>query len=184
MSSTFHNHPDESDMPSFSQPPPVDVTFEDIEGPVVYHKNPVGDNGIFGKKQGKIVGYMNQSKKRAIVVWEDGSKSRPNSTSLCSSPSKKKKRKTSKKRKRIVVATVVRKKLILTTTQVFRTIVVLNRVIIPTCRRRPQLLRLRFRLRFRRQKTKLMIRGMTCFTFRVHLRNHLVNNEFLGSLWH
>jgi len=88
------------------------ITFENIDGPVVYHKNPVGANHIFKGKQGRIVGYENKGKKRAIVAWDGIKEQRSvNTTSLCSSPSKNKTRKKSKKRKRVIVATVVRKKI-------------------------------------------------------------------------
>lgn len=86
------------------------TTFENIDGPVVYHKNPVGANHIFRRKQGKIVGYENESKKRAIVAWNGIKKHQShNSTSLCRSPTKKKTRKKAKKRKRVIVATIKKK---------------------------------------------------------------------------
>jgi hypothetical protein len=60
-----------------------DVEF--VEGCVVYHKNPVGPNYVFKNKSGIITGFVNPTKKRAIVKWSNSQVKRHNVSSLSSS---------------------------------------------------------------------------------------------------
>ena len=74
-------------------------TFEFNEGDIVYHKNPIGLNYVFRGKQGTITGFVNTTKKRAVVTWSTGDVKKHNISSLSrsqfkesSTPSKKRKR--------------------------------------------------------------------------------------------
>lgn len=97
-----------SDTPSPYQSSTNNIfAFQDIDGPVVYHKNPVGTNHIFKRKRGKIVGFINSSRKRAIVTWDVlNIQTQHNASSLLKSPPQKKTRKKEKKRRRVIIATV------------------------------------------------------------------------------
>ena len=59
--------------------------FVFAEGATVYHKNPVGPNYSFKNKSGTITGFVNTTRKRAIIKWSTGQVKRHNVTSLTSS---------------------------------------------------------------------------------------------------
>lgn len=69
------------------------------EGDTVYHKNPIGLNYVYKGKRGKISGFVNTTKKRAVVTWSTGQVKKHNVSSLAyslpeesSTPYKKRKR--------------------------------------------------------------------------------------------
>lgn len=68
-------------------------------GSFVYHGNPVGLNYVLKNKRGTIIGFVNATKKRAIIEWSTGQVKRHNVSSLSSSPHKES-CEPSKKRKR------------------------------------------------------------------------------------
>ena len=51
---------------------------------IVYHAKPIGNNYIFGGQKGEITGFVNATKKRAIVKWENGTVKKHNVSSLSS----------------------------------------------------------------------------------------------------
>lgn len=59
--------------------------FVFVKGATVYHKNPVGPNYVFKNKSGTITGFVNPTRKRAIIKWSTGQVKRHNVTSLTSS---------------------------------------------------------------------------------------------------
>jgi len=77
----------------------VHVAFNFDVGSTVYHRNPIGLNYVFKNKKGTITGFVNETKKRAIIKWSIGQVKRHNVSSLTSSPHKES-CEPSKKRKR------------------------------------------------------------------------------------
>ena len=77
------------------------VAFKFVMGATVYHRNPVGLNYVLKNKQGTITGFVNATKKRALIEWSTGQVTKHNVSSLTSSPTKESLA-PSKKRKRPV----------------------------------------------------------------------------------
>jgi len=77
----------------------VHVAFHLDVGSTVYHRNPIGLNYVFKNKKGTITGFVNETKKRAIIKWSNGQVKKHNVSSLTSSPHKES-CEPSKKRKR------------------------------------------------------------------------------------
>jgi len=55
-------------------------------GDTMYHGNPIGNNHVFGGQKGEIIGFVNATKKRALIKWENGAVKKHNVSSLVRNP--------------------------------------------------------------------------------------------------